>query len=135
LLGAVQVQAADSNPIHATARIRSLARHRSLVILLTDINDAASGSQLASALRVLQPKHMPLVVTVASRAQQDFARAPARDWLDPYCALAAEEQRRRRERSVLALHTQGVPALVCQPERLQAALFDAYANLRRRRRV
>ena len=135
VLQAVQLQSTDSNPIHASARIRSLVRQRSLVILLTDIDDATSGSQLVDAVRLLQPKHLPFVAGIASPALQEFARAPARDELDPYYALAAEEHRAQQQRSLKVLHGLGVPALVARPEQLERSILDAYENFRRRRRV
>ena len=135
VLSSLQPQSTDSNPIHAAARIRTLVRHRTLVILLTDIEDAASGSQLAAAVRLLQPRHLPFVVGLTSDAADRFARQPAGSWLDPYRALAGAETRLRRERSVLALRAQGVPALVSRPEQLETAIFNAYSDFRRTHRI
>jgi uncharacterized protein (DUF58 family) len=135
LLGALQAQSTDSNPLHAVARIRTLVRQRSLVILLTDVEDAASGSQLAAAVRLLQPKHLPFVAGLTSEAADAYARKPAGSWLDPYRALASAEYRLRRDRNIRALHVLGVSALVSRPERLEQAIFGAYADFRRSRRV
>jgi uncharacterized protein (DUF58 family) len=135
VLGALKVQPTDSNPIHAAVRIRTLVRHRTLVILLTDIEDAASGSQLAAAVRLLQPRHLPFIAGLTSDAADRYAREPAGSWLDPYRALAGAEMRLRRERSILALRAQGVPALISRPEQLEGAIFNAYADFRRARRI
>lgn len=135
VLGALQVQTTDSNPIHAAIRIRTLVRQRSLVILLTDIEDATSGSQLAAAVHLLQPKHLPFVAGLTSDAADNYAKLPAGTWLDPYRMLASSEIRLRRERSILALKAQGVPALVSRPKLLEQAIFSAYADFRRVRRV
>lgn len=135
VLGALKVQLTDSNPIHAAMRIRTLVRHRTLVILLTDIEDAASGSQLAAAVRLLQPRHLPFIAGLTSDAADRYAREPAGSWLDPYRALASAESRLRRERSILALRAQGVPALITRPEQLEGAIFNAYADFRRVRRI
>ena len=135
VLGAVQAQATDSNPIHAAARIRSLVRRRCLVILLTDIDDAASGSQLAGAVRLLRPLHLPLIVGLRSAAAESFAAAGAADWLDPYRALAAEENQLRQGRSIAALHALGATAMLTRPEHFEAAVFAAYARFRQQRRI
>jgi uncharacterized protein (DUF58 family) len=135
LLGAVEVQTTDSNPIHAAARIRALVHRRCLVVLLTDIDAASSGSQLVSAVRLLQPQHLPFVVGLRSAALEHFGRDPARDWLAPYRALAAEEHRLRERRSLAALAGGGVLALVVRPAELERAVFDSYARLRRRHLV
>ncbi len=114
-LATLEPRSVDSNPLPAAARIRSLARQRSLVVLLTDIDDAASTSQLAGAVRLLQPKHLPFVVGLASAALGTWAQRPAREWLDPYLALAAQIGEEQRSRAIQALATQGAPALVTRP--------------------
>ncbi len=135
LLSSLETQPTDSNPMHAAARIRSLVRRRCLVILLTEIDDAATGSQLLGAVRLLRPMHLPLVVGLKSEALDAFARVPTRDWLDPYRGLAVEESRQRQARSIGALGALGVVALVARPEQLEAEVFEAYARFRRERRV
>ncbi len=135
MLGAMKLAAAESNPLNAVLRIRSLVRHRSLVILLTDLDDATVASQLAAATRLLLPKHLPLVVGLASPEVEQLAQAPADNWLAPYEALAAQEYTTRLQRNVLALRALGAPALMARPEQLESAVFAAYAEFRRRRRV
>jgi len=134
-LATLQPRAVDSNPLPAAARIRSLARQRSLVVLLTDIDDATSTSQLAGAVRLLQPKHLPFVVGLASAALAAWSQQRAREWLDPYLALAAQIGEEHRVRSIQALGMQGAPALVTRPERLEREVFGSYGKFRQRRRV
>jgi uncharacterized protein (DUF58 family) len=134
-LATLAPRAVDSNPLPAAARIRSLARRRSLVVLLTDIDDAASSSQLAGAVRLLQPKHLPFVVGLASAALAAWSQRPARDWLDPWLTLAAQIGDEQRGRAVQALASQGAPALVTRPDRLEREVFARYERFRERRRV
>ncbi len=135
LLGALRSETTDSNPIHAATRIRAMVRRRCLVILLTEIDDAASDGQLVAAVSLLRGVHLPLVVGLRSGAADAFAQEPGADWRDPYRALAAAETRRIEIRSVGALRALGVHALLARPERLEAELFAAYAAIRRERRV
>ena len=135
LLASLEAQRGDSNPIHAAARIRTLVRRRCLVILLTEIDDAATGSQLLGAVRLLRPLHLPMVVGVRSAALDAFASEPAHDWLDPFRTLAGEENRRRVGRNAAALRALGVVALSPRPEHLEHEVFEAYARFRRERRV
>ena len=81
LLTAVQPAAAESNPLNAVLRIRPLVRHRSLVVMLTDLDDATVAGQLASAARLLLPKHLPLVAGLASPEAQALAHGQAGGWL------------------------------------------------------
>lgn len=135
LLTATKVAPAESNPLNAALRIRSLVRQRSLIVMLTDLDDATVAGQLASAARLLLPKHLPLIAGLASPQAASLSHAPARSWLDPYEALAAQEYCSRLERNVRALRALGAPALLARPDQLEHAVFDAYAQFRLRRRV
>jgi uncharacterized protein (DUF58 family) len=134
-LTAARVEGAESNPLHAAVRVRSLVRHRCLVVMLTDMDDTTVAGQLAGAIRLLRPKHLPFVAGLSSAAAETLARAPAHGWLDPYKALAAQEYCVGLERKVRALRALGAPALVAKPDQLERAVFDAYATFRRLRRV
>ncbi len=135
LLAATTLAQAESNPLNAAVRIRSLVRHRSLVVLLTDLDDATVAGQLASAARLLLPKHLPLIAGLASPEAEALRDAEARAWLDPYESLAAQDYCARLERNVRALRALGAPALIAPPEQLESAVFGAYADFRRRRRI
>jgi uncharacterized protein (DUF58 family) len=133
LLAASRVERTESNPLYAATRVRSLVRHRSLVVMLTDIDDASAQSQLAQAVRFLLPKHLPFIAGLSSAAAESMAQAPAHQWLDPYRSLAAQEYCIGLDRKVRALKALGAPALVAKPEQLERAVFAAYADFRRRR--
>lgn len=133
VLAAARTERSESNPLYAATRARSLARHRSLIVMLTDVDDATAASQLARAVRLLLPKHLPFVAGLSSAAAEAMSSAPARQWLDPYRSLAAQEYCTGLERKVRALNALGAPALVARPEQLERAVFAAYENLRRRR--
>ena len=135
ILTASKLVQAESNPLNAALRIRSLARHRSLVVLLTDLEDMTVAGQLASAARLLLPKHLPLVAAISSAQAEAMRYQEAQSWLDPYEALAAQEYCSQLERNVQALRALGAPALIARPENLERAVFDAYAEFRRKRRV
>ena len=135
VLAASRIERTESNPLYAATRVRSLVRHRSLIVMLTDIDDASAESQLAHAVRFLLPKHLPFVAGLSSAEAESMARAPAHAWLDPYRSLAAQEYCIGLERKARALKALGAPALVAKPEHLEHAVFAAYADFRRRRRA
>jgi uncharacterized protein (DUF58 family) len=135
LLTAMHTERAESNPLFAATRVRSLVRHRSLVVFLTDVDDASAESQLTQAVTYLLPKHLPFIAGLSSAAAETMARAPAHQWLDPYRSLAAQEYCVGLERKVRALNARGAPALVARPEHLEQAVFAAYAKFRRQRRA
>jgi uncharacterized protein (DUF58 family) len=134
-LAAARVTRTESNPLHAAMRVRSLVRHRSLIVMLTDVDDANAASQLVQGVRLLLPMHLPFVAGLSSAAAQAMAAAPAKHWLDPYRALAAQEYSIGLARKVRALRAWGAPALVARPEQLELAVISAYEDFRRRRRA
>ena len=56
VLSACRVHPGESNPVLAAARVRTLTHRRSLVVLLTDLEDASATEQLTQAVRLLQPE-------------------------------------------------------------------------------
>lgn len=135
VLGAARVEEGESDPLQAAIRVRALARRRSLVVLLTDLDDAVVAGQLAAAARLLLPKHLPFIAGLSSARAEAMAKASAARWLDPYRSLAAQEYCVSLGRKVDTLRALGAPTLIARPDRLEGAVFEAYAQFRRRRRV
>jgi uncharacterized protein (DUF58 family) len=135
LLAQMTVQRTDSNPALAAIRIRSLVSHRSLIILLTDLDDASATGELRSAVKLLLPKHLPFIAGVASERIETLAAARADDDLQVYRALAAQEYRIALQRNVASLRALGAPALLATAAKLDRAVVDAYLDFRLRRRV
>lgn len=134
-LANARVVGSESNPLQAALRVRSLVRQRALVILLTDLDDAAIASQLLGAVRLLLPKHLPFVAGLSSHAAEALAAAESKSWLDPYESLAAKEYCTGLERKVRALRALGAPALTAKFDLLEQAVFDAYSRFKQRRSV
>jgi uncharacterized protein (DUF58 family) len=134
-LARLDVQAAESDPVSAALRIRALLKHRSLVIVLTDLDDAAAGEPLARAVRLLSPPHLVVVAGVQSPEIHELSRQQARGWRDPWVALAALEHERRGEARRLQLRRLGTPVIAAPEDALQEAVFAEYERLRRTRRV
>ncbi|HEV2442738.1 MAG TPA: DUF58 domain-containing protein [Steroidobacteraceae bacterium] len=135
LLSACRVDPGESNPVLAAARIRTLTHRRSLVVLLTDLEDASATEQLVQAVRLLTPKHFALIAGLESARISAVAEARAREPLGAYRALAAVEYCNTVAGNARALRALGAAAITSRPEHLDRAVFDAYREHRRRRRV
>lgn len=131
----LNVEPAESDPIAAAIRIRSLLKHRGLVVLLTDLDDSTVAEQLARAVRLLSPPHLVLVAGVHSTEISELARREARGWRDPWIALAAQEHEARAASRRLRLKRLGAPVIATKEELLEAAVFGEYERLRRSRRI
>jgi uncharacterized protein (DUF58 family) len=135
LLSAIQSQNTDSNVIHAASQVLKRVHQRSLVILMTDIDDASSEGQLAAALRLLQPRHLPFVACLSQLDPAAISDRAPRDWLDPWLSLAAAHTLSQRERGIRALRATGAEVVLSAPGDFERTLFEHYAKLRQRRRI
>jgi uncharacterized protein (DUF58 family) len=131
----LNVAAAESDPIAAAVRIRSMLKHRTLVIVLTDLDDAAVAEQLARSVRLLSPPHLVVVAGVHSAEIAALARREAKGWRDPWIGLAAQEHEIRATAQRLLLRKLGAPVIATKEELLEQAVFAEYESLRRSRRV
>jgi len=131
----LSVQPAESDPVAAAVRIRSLLKHRTLVIVLTDLDDAAVAEQLARAVRLLSPPHLVVVAGVHNAEIEELARKEAVSWRDPWIALAAQEHEARAAAQRVLLRRLGAPVIATKEELLEEAVFTEYETLRRSRRV
>jgi uncharacterized protein (DUF58 family) len=125
----------ESDPTSAAVQIRRLLKHRALVILLTDLDDANIAAQLTRAVRLLAPPHLVMVAGVLSGEIAALARGEAHAWEDPWISLAAQEHQARAAAQRGMLQSLGVPVVAAAAERLEAALFGRYEQLRRSRRI
>ena len=129
------VRPAESDPTAAAVSIRRLLRQRALVVVLTDLEDASVAGALARAVRLLAPPHLVLIAGVHTGEIEELAEAEAREWQDPWIALAAAEQLRRAAAQRELLQRLGAPVVSARPQQLAPALFTRYEVLRQSRRV
>lgn len=127
--------ARESNPLPAAARVLAMCRQRTLVVLMLDLDDVGSGGQLGQAIRLLRPKHQPVVCGLLSPELFELRDREARDWIDPYASLAAAEQIGRLRAGAAALRQLGAPVVLAAPGQFEDAVFGTYDRMRARRRV
>lgn len=125
----------ESNLLAVAAWANALLKRRALVVFLTEMDEGVDRGQLARAVRLLRPKHLPVIATLQDPETAALADRPARSRLDPYIAYAAAESARSCTRTVQALARLGC-AVIREPEgRLDAALLNHYGRMRARHRV
>lgn len=105
------------------------ARHRSLIVLLTDLNPAAIEEGLLPRMPLLAARNQVLVAAVADPALADLA-AGRGDAASVYNAAAAEQARAGRQRISALLQRCGAQVVDAPPEHLPSALADAYLELK-----
>jgi uncharacterized protein (DUF58 family) len=134
-LAQLSVQPAESDPTAAAVAMRALLKHRALIVLLTDLDDASIADQLARALRLLSPPHLVVVAGVHGGEIGALAQQHAHTWRDPWVSLAAAEHETRAAGQRALLRRLGAPVIAAPVEQLEQAVFAEYESLRRSRRV
>lgn len=125
----------ESNPLAAVMQIRRLVRHRSLVVMNVDLDDTDGTGQLVQAARLLRPQHLPMLVSIVDTDIDTLASQPARQWLDPYVSLAAQNSRAHVAANAERLRQLGAALVRARPAELDHAVLSTYAELRRRHRI
>ena len=109
--------------------VLTVARHRCLVVLLTDLNPAVIEEGLLPRLGPLVSRNMVMIAAVADPRVAEMAAARG-DVARLYDAAAAEGAQAERHRISALLRRQGVSVVDAPPDRLPSALADAYLELK-----
>ncbi len=133
-LSSLEARPVEGDVLMAALRVRQLVSQRTLVILLSDLFQGTTTSQLAAAVRAWVPKHQPILVGLIGKELGALGHQTASHWLDPYQSLAALEYKRQLDSSVESLRRLGAMAVSTTPDELEARVFRQYQLLRLRGR-
>jgi uncharacterized protein (DUF58 family) len=125
----LQAELVESDAGLMAATVLGIARQRCLVVLLTDLNPAAIEEGLLPRIPVLAARHRLLLAAVADPRLDQMA-AERGDAAAVYDAAAAERARSERAGISARLRRRGVEVVDAPPDRLPAALADAYLSLK-----
>jgi uncharacterized protein (DUF58 family) len=112
--------------------IAAHSKRRSLVILLTDLVDEEGSKELLTSLRLLRPRHLPLVVTIADRDLKAVVSSPPENVRDLFTQSVAEEIMYLRESALRLVESQGGLALDVTAAALAPALLEKYLQVKER---
>lgn len=125
----------ESNPLAGILQIRNLASHRSLVVLLTDLDDGDAADQLVKAMSLLRPKHQPVLAAICDRDTLELQQQPAKEWAAPYHSLAASEMIQNWEHTRYKLQRLGVPVVFATVDHLDHQVLASYDQMKIRHRI
>jgi uncharacterized protein (DUF58 family) len=112
--------------------IAANSKRRSLVVLLTDLVDEEGSKELLTSLRLLRPRHLPLVVTIADRDLKAVVGNPPVNARDLFTQSVAEEIMYLRETALRLVESQGGLALDVTAAALAPALLEKYLQVKER---
>lgn len=113
--------------------LRTQVRVRSLFIVFTNLLDPRSAKELASAVKALMPRHLPLCVLLRDTDVETLATAPSATAEDLYVRAAAAETLAWRDALIRGLRNAGVLVLDAKPGELTPELVKAYLDVKARR--
>lgn len=135
ILAQIQSVARESNPLPAILRVRQLASLRSLVVMLTDLDDGDAAAQLVRAMAILQPKHQPMLAAISDSEVRQLSESDATAWIDPYHALAANEMLQNWRHTRVRLERMGIPVVLSDIRYLDKQVLDNYDRLKQQKRI
>lgn len=129
VLGAVATRRVEANPLAAVLEASRLVRHRTLMVLLTHIDDAGVAGQLAKAVSLLSRTHLAVIAVPLDPVVVTTTRQRAVDWFDPFIIFSAQELERQHRQNVLHLKRLGAHVITALPDALDQAVLRHYDRL------
>jgi uncharacterized protein (DUF58 family) len=117
----------------AMSFLRAQVRGRSLFVVLTNLLDPRSARELATSMKGLLPRHLPLCVLMRDTDVEELAAAPSRGAADLYVRAAAAESLASRDSLIRSLRKAGVLVLDAAPGQITPELVKGYLDVKARR--
>ena len=112
--------------------ISSNLKKRAFVVILTDLVDKDSSRDLINSLKLLRPRHLPLVVTVGDRDLNAVVSAPPDNVREMFRQSASEEIIHQREAALKLVESLGGLALDVTTQTLGPRLLETYLRVKER---
>jgi uncharacterized protein (DUF58 family) len=131
-LHAIEPEMIEPSYSRAFEFVSANSRRRSLVVVLTDLVDEEGSRELISSLKLLRPRHLPLVVTIADRDLKEVVREPPESEREMFTQSVAEEIIHLREAALRLVESQGGLALDVTAAVLAPKLLETYLRVKER---
>lgn len=131
-LYAVEPEMIEPSYARAFEFVAANCKRRALVVLLTDLVDEEGSRELLRSLRILRPRHLPLVVTIGDRDLRAVVRDTPASVRDLFTQSVAEEIMLQREAALRRVEAQGGLALDVNAAALVPALLETYLRVKER---
>ena len=112
--------------------IASNAKKRSFVVILTDLIDKDSSNELLTSLKLLRPRHLPLVATIGDRDLIAAVSKAPKEINDVFTQSAAEEILHQRETALRMVESLGGLAIDVTTQTLAPKLLESYLRVKER---
>jgi uncharacterized protein (DUF58 family) len=131
-LYAVEPEMIEPSYARAFEFIAANCKRRALVVVLTDLVDEEGSRELLTSLKLLRPRHLPLVVTIGDRDLKEVVRHTPANTRDLFTQSVAEEIIHQREAALRRVESQGGLALDVTAAALAPTLLEKYLQVKER---
>jgi uncharacterized protein (DUF58 family) len=131
-LHAVEPEMIEPSYARAFQFIAANCKRRALVVLLTDLVDEEGSKDLLTSLKLLRPRHLPLVVTISDRDLKAAVRDVPTTVPELFTQSVAEEIMHQREAALRLVESQGGLALDVTAAALAPSLLEKYLQVKER---
>ncbi|HYO64347.1 MAG TPA: DUF58 domain-containing protein [Pyrinomonadaceae bacterium] len=131
-LHAVEPELVEPSYTRAFEFVAANCKRRALVVVLTDLVDEEGSRELLNSLRILRPRHLPLVATIGDRDLRAATQHPPDTPRDLFMQSVAEEIMHQREAALRLVEAQGGLALDVTAAALAPALLVTYLRVKER---
>ena len=131
-LHAVEPEMIEPSYARAFEFIAANCKRRALVVILTDLVDEEGSRELLSSLKLLRPRHLPLVVTISDRDLRAAVRDEPASLPQLFTQSVAEEILHQREAALRLVESQGGLALDVTAAALAPTLLETYLRVKER---
>src|ERR687893_761922 len=131
-LHAVEPELIEPSYTRAFEYIAANCKRRARVVLLTDLVDEEGSRELLTSLKLLRPRHLPLVTTIADRDLRAALRETPDTLRDLFNQSVAEEITAHREAALRLVERQGGLALDVTTATLAPNLLETYIRVKER---
>lgn len=131
-LYAVEPEMIEPSYTRAFEFIAANCKRRALVVVLTDLVDEEGSRELLASLKLLRPRHLPLVVSIGDRDLKALVRDTPETTNDLFKQSVAEEIMFQREAALRLVEHLGGLALDVTVAALVPALLESYIRVKER---
>jgi uncharacterized protein (DUF58 family) len=131
-LHAVEPEMIEPSYARAFEFIAANCKRRALVVLLTDLVDEEGSKDLLTSLKILRPRHLPLVVTISDRDLKAAVRDVPTTVPELFTQSVAEEIMHQREAALRLVEAHGGLALDVTAASLAPSLLEKYLQVKER---
>jgi uncharacterized protein (DUF58 family) len=131
-LHAIEPEMIEPSYARAFQFIAANCKRRALVVVLTDLVDEEGSRDLLTSLKLLRPRHLPLVVTIGDRDLKAVVRDAPSNTRDLFTQSVSEEIIHQREAALRLVEAQGGLALDVTAAALTPALLETYLRVKER---